>query len=165
MGRSVFCCRQINVGLGDPCARHVSRPRSPVLLAARSVDLEISGATATGQIVNEYTQLKLGELLELTSDNEQHIAANGIGHMIVGHTAKVANIGTLRLGYVQIGGAIAEGCVRVPRLLAIKVTRTHPLDMLLGQWLTLHTAREHGILAGIHNDVLRHRLDGGAIYI
>lgn len=113
--------------------------------------------------MNEYTQLNLRKLLQLTSDNEQHIAANGIGHMIVGHTTKVAHIGTLRLGDVQIGGAIAEGCVRDPRLLAIKVTRTHPLDMLLGQWLTLDTAREHGIFAGIHNNVLRHRLDGGAI--
>lgn len=80
--------------------------------------------------------------------------------MIVGHAAKVSDVGALRFRDVQIRGAIGKGrCGSHGHV----VVDPLPLDMLLGQRFALDTAREHGILAGIHYNVLRHGFDGGAI--
>lgn len=105
MGNSLLSWRQMNVGLGEACARHVSFPSSPVSLAARSKVDELAISGATGRWEGEWVLLLLLFYLpssQLTSDYEQHIAIGGIGHMIVGHTTKVAHIGALRFRDVQI---------------------------------------------------------------
>lgn len=97
----------------------------------------------------------------LTLDNEQNVPARRIRHSIVGDAPEIANVLSLCIPDVQVGGTVRECRLRP---LGHVVVIPFPAHMLFGQRFALDAAGQRHVLARAHNGVLGHVYNGRSVY-